>query len=175
MADHRELINPSGSIHFAFETVMTEQELNRRVRLVTDLIYMLGGMLTDDRGDCVSLEATDINSGTTWEGGGDEGAYTRRTGNSKVDNSLTLEQILEYMDCTQPPGYKYLACTPKAGFEIVYRGSDYDQFSIWQLHIDLKRTRVFAVLSAGKEIPLKKKDLEERDAVVIYHRVRPLS
>lgn len=174
MAARRDLINPSGSIHFAFDDVMTEEELNRRVRLITDLIYSLGGHLNDDRGECVELEATDQSAGATWEGGGDESSYTRATGDRKIDRAMSLEDILEYMDCEQPPGYKHIDCTPKAGFQIVYRGEGYDEFPIWQLQVDLKRQRVLAVLSADNEIPLKKKDLQQPRAVVIYHQVRPL-
>lgn len=174
MADHRSFVLALGSVHFAFDGPITEAELDRRVRVITDTIYSLGGQLEDDRGNAVELRANDLTGGADWEGGGDEGKYTRRTGVTKIDTALALEQILEYMDCEVQTEEKYVICTPKDGYQIIYRGAGYDEFAIWQIHVDLKRQKVLEVLSADNSIPLKKKDLEQPQAVVIYHRIRPL-
>lgn len=171
MADHRTLINPSASIYFAFDDVMTEEELNRRIRILTDTVYSLGGHMDDDRGECVELEATDQGTGSTWEGGGDESKYARRTGSAKADKKLTLEDILQYFEPHDMGDY--IAHYNRPEMAVINSSDVYvgHPFEITQIHTT-KKGRVLAVFYYDKEVSMKKKDFETGE-IEIMQRIRP--
>lgn len=164
MADHRELINPMCTIGFAFETVLTEAELERRIQLISDLIYTLGGKLEDGRGEAVELTATDSGTGDDWEGGGSETKYAR----PRTDGKMKLEEVLEYFTVSSDGSYRN-----RPEFVVMYTNDVFGgkPFEITQVYLN-KRGGIKTAFSYDDEKPMTKRDFQD-GSIEILHRVRP--